>query len=182
MKKFNLSHIFIFLFAISVLAIESCTHKNDVKLLSGETFKWNNSTSVFIVLSNECPICQKYQGSFKKINYHGANVYYVFPGTQSLSEIKAYANYDSLGYASIVLDLDYELCKTLGADITPQALIFKDKQLLYKGAIDDRFQELGASKTSSSINYVENALISLKNNDRKFQAETKGVGCFIEYP
>jgi hypothetical protein len=182
MKKFNLLYVFMFLFVISALTHQSCTQGNSIKLLSGETFQWDSSTTVFIVLSTECPICQKYQGNFKGISYQGTKLYYVFPGNQNLSEVIAYANYDSLKNSSVVLDLDYELCKTLGADVTPQALIFKDKKLKYKGAIDDRFQELGASKRSSSINYVENALISLKNNDSKFQAETKSVGCFIEYP
>jgi hypothetical protein len=56
----------------------------------------------------------------------------------------------------------------------------KDNQICYRGLIDDRFTTISALKPKASINYIENALNSLRKNEAIKIPYTKAVGCFIE--
>lgn len=145
-----------------------------------------NKTSVIYFLNSECPICLKYQGSFKS-TYQKFNKYYnfqyVFCGPQSEQDIKDFCAYDSIPYNRIVLDEDNKIAHTMGATTTPQVLIMStasDNNYLYSGKIDDRFESISSQKPKASINYIEKALISLQKNELIEISETTPVGCFIE--
>jgi len=183
MKKFNPQIIFFHFLCLSVfLFASSCRQNIGFTTLSGEQIKLSDSTIVFVFLNVECPICQKYQGDFKSI--HQLNdkilVYYVFPGQQKKEDILRFCSYDSMTSKSIVSDSDFILSKSLGALITPQAIVLKNQKTVYAGKIDDRFLNLGASKPKAGINYVNNALFSLSRNEDVRIKQTEPVGCFIE--
>ena len=148
--------------------------------LSGGKIELNSKLSVYVFLNPECPICQKYQGSFKSLKLGSTPVYYVFPGLQDKELIKQMCVFDSINFRQVILDTDYRLTTELKANTTPEAIIVEDKQILYRGMIDDRFTSIGASKPRASVNYIENALNSLQKNEAIKIPYTKAVGCFIE--
>lgn len=145
----------------------------------------NEQSTVLYFLNTECPICQKYQGSFKStFQRFGSQFqfYYIFPGQQSEADIKAYCQYDSIPLDRVYLDKQSKFSlHDLNATTTPQVIIIdKNRDLLYTGKIDDRFQSISAHKAKPSINYIEKALISLQKNEPIEISETIPVGCFIE--
>ncbi len=144
-----------------------------------------NKTAVIYFLNTECPICQKYQGSLKTIftKFNDKfNFYYVFSGPITEKNILDFCDYDSIPYKNVIMDLQGFYAKSFGAKVTPQVIILsKDFKQLYSGKIDDRFESLGSFKPNASINYIENALISLLNHETIEISETEPVGCFIEH-
>lgn len=148
--------------------------------LKGNICHIDSSLTVLYFLNTECPICQKYLGTFKQMNHPKAQVYYVFSGVQNKEAIHEMCAYDSISNAAVLLDEKYLLAKAFKAEITPEVIILKHMKTVYKGMIDDRFLSIGTSKSKSSVNYVENALISLNKNEAVKIPYTKAVGCFIE--
>ncbi len=169
-KRFNQLLIFFLLLA--------CNNNANFKRLNGNSININKNTLAFIFLNPECPICQKYQGSFSQ--FKNDSVIYVFPGKISRSSILAFAKYDSIPKHQIVIDETYQLANLLGAKTTPQAIITKNGQIVYSGLIDDRFVALGSARSNAHTNYIRNALNSLLKNDKVVVSKTEPVGCFIE--
>lgn len=159
-----------------------CQNAIDIKTMDNQSFVWTNGIHVFYFLNTECPICQKYQGQFKKAldSFENINVYYVFCGQQNLTEIEQFAQYDSIPYHQILLDKNYELAKTLKATVTPQVIVSMQTKILYSGKIDNRFETLGSYSQNPTINYLNNALISLRKNETIQEPYIQPVGCFIE--
>lgn len=178
MKRFNSQ--FGFFFILLSFALFGCTNQPKVYLFDGSEFRMDDDLNVFIFLSPECPICQKYQGSWKSDFRNVDNVYYVFPGKFEDSLIKNYIDYDSIPKSNVIIDSDFVLCKKIGAKVTPQAIVMQGGKIQYHGLIDDRFMELGSSKPAASVNFVLNALNSLKNNEKVIVNHTEAVGCLIE--
>jgi hypothetical protein len=183
MKKFNLQIIFLnVLYSCLILCWSSCQSPVDFTTLSGEKKVLDDSVAVLIFLNTDCPICAKYQGEFKNLNkQHPATpIYYVFCGQQEKKDILDFCSYDSIPASRVVRDTSCRLAKRLGAGITPQAVILKQGKTVYTGRIDDRFANIGSSRPKASINYINNALISLSGNGTVQIAHTEAVGCFIE--
>lgn len=177
MNRFNLLANF-FLVAVFCCFV-SCN--NNAEIDSKEALRdklLEDSTSVFIFLNIECPICQKYQGDLKK--YTKYNTYFVFPNDTNKLKIKEFLLYDSIK-TNIIYDMSLLYPLMLGATTTPQVVITQHKQIVYSGLIDDRFINLGSSRPPS-INYIENTLNSLLKNERPKISSTKAVGCLIEQP
>jgi protein-disulfide isomerase len=172
--------LYLVCFSAIIFALFACNKTPSFQILSGDKIALNSEICVFVFLNTECPICQKYQGTFKSMALDSAQVYYVFPGLQSKEMIKEMCDFDSISFNRVILDSDYRLTKQLKANTTPEAIIRKDNKTYYSGLIDDRFTSIGTSKSSASINYIENALNSLHKNEAIKIPYTKAVGCFIE--
>ncbi len=170
---------FLTLFCFECLFL-NCSRPKSYQTLNGDLKQINDSISVYIFLNTDCPICQKYQGTFKSMDLDKTQVYYVFPGKQNIELIKEFCLFDSINFNEVILDIDYSLSKELKANTTPEAIIRKDNKTYYSGLIDDRFTSIGTSKQIASVNYIENALNSLQKNEAIKIPYTKAVGCFIE--
>jgi hypothetical protein len=172
--------LYLVCFSAISFALFACNKTPSFQILSGDKVTLNSEICVFVFLNTECPICQKYQGTFKSMKLDYTHVFYVFPGVQDKELIKEMCLFDSINFKQVILDLDYRLTKELKANTTPEAIIIKDKKICYKGMIDDRFTSIGASKPIAGVNYIENALNSLQKNEAIKIPYTKAVGCFIE--
>lgn len=179
MKRFNFRLIYI-LSPVFCL-IQSCHTERSFRNLDGELVELDTSLMVFLFINTECPICRKYQGDFKKFRQiAGTNVYFIFPGEQSYYELVDFVTYDGYETSNIILDPRFKISRSMSATVTPQAVVYLNRKIRYAGMIDDRFRELGASKENAANNYLMNALISLRRNEKVDPARTDAVGCFIE--
>ena len=167
-------------FTVLGIALLSCNKTPSFQISSGGEITLKPDLCVYIFLNTDCPICQKYQGTFKSMDLDKTQVYYVFPGKQNIELIKEFCLFDSIKFNEVILDIDYSLSKELIANTTPEAIIRKDNKTYYSGLIDDRFTSIGTSKPIASVNYIENALNSLQKNEAIKIPYTKAVGCFIE--
>lgn len=170
MKRFNRFLIFFLLIA--------CNNNANFKRLNGIPLNINTNKLVFIFLNPECPICQKYQGSFSQ--FKNDSVFYVFPGSVKKEDVIKFASYDSININQIIMDEDFKLTRHLNATTTPQAIVTSNGEIIYSGLLDDRFVSLGSVRSKAHTNYIRNALNSLLQNDKVALSKTEPVGCFIE--
>ena len=145
----------------------------------------HNSASAFIFLSPECPLSQKYSLSIKNIYTRYLDkkiaVYLVFPGKlYNKNEINFFLSEYNLQFVSIE-DEDKKLTSCLGAAITPEAfLIDSAGRILYKGAIDNWFIDIGQKREVITAHYLDDAIQSFLSGRPVKISQTKAAGCIIE--
>ncbi len=139
---------------------------------------------VLIFISIDCPVSNRYapeiQRLYNEFASHGVRFQLVYPNPSDNRaaidrHLKAY------GYSLIgVADPDHALVKTAQATITPEAAVFdKDRRLIYRGRIDDRFVELGRERPAATTHDLRNALGAALAGGTVSPSRTQAVGCFI---
>jgi thioredoxin-related protein len=97
-------------------------------------------------------------------------------GDDSFEAMKEHAKEKNYQWPYL-LDAESELANLFGAQTTPHVFLFdKNLKLVYRGAIDDNYKELGEVTNF----YLKSALISLGKGDEIALKETKNLGCSIK--
>ena len=138
-----------------------------------------------VFVSPDCPISQKYMRRLNELQrtYHQQVTFLaVVPGKVAKADVKKFAKeYRSL--LSFEQDENLEWVQSLQASVTPEVfLVGADRQLVYSGAIDNWFYELGKSRRKVTESYLENAIRSVMKNEKPLIARTEAIGCFIQQP
>ena len=141
---------------------------------------------IVIFTSNTCPFVIKWEDRYtiveelaKKNNiglaYINSN-YKKRDGDDSFEKMKEHAkkyNYR----ASYLLDTESKLANSFGAKTTPHIFMFnREHQLVYKGAIDDNYEDINKVKEF----YLKEAMEQLANGKKIKVSETDPVGCSIK--
>lgn len=148
--------------------------------------KANDSLTVYVFLSETCPICQNQtfylrelqtQFAGKKIGFVG-----VFPNENfsTKESIEKFGRKYRLNF-TLVKDENQVLTTELGATITPQVIVYQHstKQTKYNGMINNGFERVGRRRQVITDFYLRDALIALVEGKTVTLSETKPVGCFI---
>ena len=154
--------------------------------LKEKTFHLNTLTKqgpvVFVFLSAECPVAQRYAMRLKRINSEFYKKQVSIVGVysnenDSVDDVKAYITRAKFTFP-IVKDTDGSLARHLGATMTPQAhLVDTSGVLRYRGPIDDNRYE-----TRVKHNYLKDALVAVLNRKLVIVKETPAFGCTIHLP
>ena len=136
---------------------------------------------VYIFLACECPISQKYVPVLNSIyaTYKDAPGFewsFVVPGKVKKSELSAFIKEFDIQFPLTVVG--NPTVKKLHADTTPQVIIVKDS-VVYSGAIDNWFYELGRHRRDVTENYLVDALQALKVGGVPAVTKTEAIGCPI---
>ena len=141
---------------------------------------------IVIFTSNTCPFVIKWEDRYtiveelaKKNNlglaYINSN-YKKRDGDDSFEKMKEHAkkyNYR----ASYLLDTESKLANSFGAKTTPHIFMFnREHQLVYKGAIDDNYEDINKVKEF----YLKDAMEQLANGKKIKISVTDPVGCSIK--
>ncbi|MEQ9262981.1 MAG: thioredoxin family protein [Owenweeksia sp.] len=88
-------------------------------------------------------------------------------------------HYKEAGYNTpYVLDNNHELADAFGAKTTPHVYLFdKDMKLVYRGSINNKYEDRKDSADKMYLNDAINAMVSGKAID---PAETRQIGCSIK--
>lgn len=82
----------------------------------------------------------------------------------------------------LVFDTNKTISKRFGFTVTPEVVVENDNnEIVYSGAIDDRFVDFGKSKKHSIVPYLSNALEELFEGKKPQIVSTKAFGCYISY-
>ena len=145
-----------------------------------------DSVTVYIFLSETCPICQTATLELKNIynQYHSKGVEFVglFPNTEmsnDLSILKFGKKYN-LPFP-LKVDEGQQKVKQFSALVTPQVFVVSnaDGQIIYNGRIDNGFERVGKKRQVTTEFYLKNALDEILSNRPVTMKETLPVGCFI---
>src|SRR6218665_1422637 len=140
--------------------------------------------TVYVFLSETCPICQSYTLTLKNLykEYSNKNVRFVgvFPNYYSTQKsIDEFRKTYSIPF-ELVLDKKWTLIERFSASITPEAFIeTPDKKIVYAGRIDDSFYSLGKRRTVITSTELADALKEITSGKTVTTKKTQAVGCII---
>lgn len=101
------------------------------------------------------------------------------PGDDDMSEMQKHAA--DKGYdVPYLLDLNNQLADAFGANTTPHVFLFnKDLELVYTGAIDDRFEQKSKKPT---VFWLRDAMVNMISSRKRddVPSTTKNIGCSIK--
>lgn len=142
--------------------------------------------TVIIFMAVDCPITQKYMGTIKDLakNYQSKQISFVgyFPAGLSNKEAKQFrSEYQVPDIIQFTDDKKHVITNKYGATITPEVVfIDKNQQVIYQGAIDNWFFELGRYRKEITEHYLIDAIeASLIGNPPAIK-KTEAIGCFIQ--
>jgi peroxiredoxin len=173
--------------ALGEKAVLTDVKMNDVsgKQYSISDVKGENGVLVMFS-SNTCPFVIKWEDRYKEVKKwaddHKVGMIVLNSncgnrsGVDSMDEMKKRASEQKYNFPYVV-DAGSKVANAFVGQTTPHAFLFdKDMKLVYKGAIDDNYDNPSAVKKS----YVKDAIASVSKGQAVAVAETKPVGCSIK--
>jgi hypothetical protein len=139
---------------------------------------------VFVLLGLECPIsqqCTKVVNELAdKYSNNGVRFYGVIPGKNySASEVRTFKKIYLIDFA-LLADTACVLTNMLHGSITPQAIVTDNSyRILYTGAIDNSYRELGRKNARVTAHYLADALTAITHKQPVAIPHTVPVGCLI---
>lgn len=169
----NIQFKIILLFSVLIIGLSGFTQKSTPK-----------ETTVYVFLSESCPICQSYTLTLKKLytKYSNKNVKFigVFPNYYADSDsVNTFKKKYSIPF-DLILDKNGALTKRFGAKITPEVFVENaTHDVLYSGRIDDSFYALGKRRNVITSNDLDNVLDEITTHKNIKTSKTQAVGCII---
>lgn len=150
-----------------------------------KSVKFNTPLMAVVFLSPDCPISQKYMKKLSdlKAEYEGKVTFLAaVPAPATKAEIKEFwTEYKST--LPVEQDKELTLVKLLNAKMTPEIFLFDGtRALVYHGAIDNWYYELGKNRREITEFYFKDAVAAALNGTRPKIAFTEAVGCQIQLP
>lgn len=141
---------------------------------------------VLIFSCNTCPFVKKWEGRYNGIKKwaddHKVGMVVVNSNYQkrdagdSFADMKQHAKEHDYQFPYLV-DKNSLLANAYGGQTTPHVFLFnKDFELVYKGAIDDNYDDA----SSVTKPYLKDAIAELAQGKKIAEAETRPVGCSIK--
>src|SRR5690606_39258423 len=105
--------------------------------------------TVIVFISHECPIANGYAPTLQHLHASWANEPHVRmflvhcdPDLTAAAARQHAADYQLPG--KILLDPSQQMASACGVTITPEAVVYANGQIAYRGRIDDQWQQLGS--------------------------------------
>ena len=140
------------------------------------------SAVVFIFLSVDCPISNRYAPTLRKLQNEFQNVRWVlvYPNAdESPASIKKNMSESELS-CEAWRDTDHALVKLALVSVTPEAAVYLPAVgFIYRGRIDDRHVDFGKQRAEASTNELRDCLSEIKNGRIPASRATKAIGCSI---
>jgi hypothetical protein len=116
----------------------------------------------------------------KSFEARGVVFWLVFVDPDESSEaIRAHLREYDYGVEAL-RDSDHRLVELAGARVTPEAAVFgPDRELLYRGRIDDRRSGFGQVRPRATSRDLERALDAILSGEKPSPSTTDAVGCYI---
>jgi hypothetical protein len=144
----------------------------------------NGVATVLVFVAVDCPISNRYAPELQRLSQRytplGVTFWMVYPDKDSsLTSVRKHVREFKLG-DHVLRDPQHVLVKAAGAQITPEVAVFaRAGNLVYHGAIDDRYVTLGTQRPEPTRHYLEEALRALLDHRPIPTNRTRAVGCSI---
>lgn len=188
--EFFISIIKMRLLALLIMVLMSSCQKDAMEIIVGllysvetEATQQKDLTAV-VFLDIDCPISQyaiKPLNSMKEKNNANLQLIGILPG-------KYYSDQEKKKFVAgfgvqfeLKNDPKLKLVKRLDATVTPQCILLdKGGNVLYNGALDNKYEALGRAIPTPSINYLDQAITQFSDGKKIEISSTKPIGCLIE--
>jgi hypothetical protein len=134
---------------------------------------------VVLFLAVDCPIANRYVPELRELakEFREAEWRGVF--TTEAGRIAKWEAEFAPGFA-VARDEGKRERKRAGATRTPEAAVYWDGRLVYRGRIDDRYVSWGKSRTEATRRELRMVLEALRRGEKPAVPWAKAVGCFLE--
>ncbi|MFM9946711.1 MAG: redoxin domain-containing protein [Saprospiraceae bacterium] len=142
----------------------------------------DDKPAVFIFLSTDCPICQKYSKTLRELasSYPSVKFVGVMTKWEKPDAIRQFIREYELPFP-VLQDKRHRFLVQLQANVTPEVFFFNESmELLYSGAIDNWFFALGKHRPASTENYLIEAIEAWSRGEAPKISRTTPIGCVIE--
>lgn len=156
------------------------------KVQNPPIYEHTDSLTVWVFLAVDCPISQKYISELRRIDSVYATrklrVRGIIPGKINSKEVKTFVEEYAIKFP-VLIDRDFTHVRKFHATITPEAiLVDRQGQVLYQGAIDNWFFDLGKYRQRVTEHYLQDAIDSTMQGNTPVVRKTEAVGCIIQAP
>ena len=157
----------------------------DGKIISVKDLTAGHPANVFLFLSPDCPMCQSYTLTIKKLQekFSGKGISFtgIFPSEEySDEDIRAFRSDFSTDYP-FYRDTDFKLTRALRARVTPEVFVLDSTALiLYSGSIDNWAYATGKKRLEATEFFLNDALENIVSGKPVAQKSTTAYGCLIE--
>lgn len=140
--------------------------------------------TVFVFLSQSCPICQSYTLPLKELykHYGKQNIRFVgiFPDSEvTPKELNEFKKTYAIPF-ELLPDSAGTITKKFGATITPEVFVEDEAgRIIYSGRIDDSFYAVGKRRKVVTTHELADALESHIRGSVIKVPKTQAVGCLI---
>ena len=141
------------------------------------------AATVFLFLRTDCPISNRYAPEIRRLHDRfapsGVKFWMVYPDPgEPLQAIRQHlADFEYPGRAA--RDPEHALVEKTQATVTPEAAVFVDGELVYRGRIDNRFVDFGKTRAAATTHDLAGALEAILDGRPVPESRTRAVGCFI---
>ena len=146
----------------------------------------HDSLTVYIFLSETCPICQNQTYSLRELYKEFGEKHIGFVGVFPNQEFSTNESIVKFGKKyrlpfPLIKDDNQVLTQKLNATITPQVIVcqYNTNKIEYSGKIDNSFERIGRRRQVITEFYLRDALNELIQGKQVTLQATSPVGCFI---
>lgn len=143
----------------------------------------NKVASVLVFYWQDCPISNSYAPELNRIAASHTNfAFYIVQVDPELRRAAAREHARKFDlHLPVLLDPHHRLVKLARATVTPEAVVIgRDKQILYRGRIDDRYAALEKMRSAATKHDLIEALDTLAAGKPLKKTETTAIGCVIQ--
>jgi thiol-disulfide isomerase/thioredoxin len=140
---------------------------------------------VLVFVSSECPVSNKLAPEIEHLSHkfstNDVSFNVVYPNASDTAEKISEHRHDYHLTGNFLRDAKHELVRAAGVTITPEAAVFDaNRDLVYRGRINDRFLALGKDRPQATQHDLEDAIKSLLAGKKPKHARIEAIGCFIQ--
>jgi hypothetical protein len=174
---------------VLALALGGCRRDAAVTDLEGravDPLAHAGAPTVLFFLATHCPISNRYAPEIAALEARfaprGVDVWLVYPSAgESAASIGAHVREHRLP-ARALRDPKHVLVARAGATVTPEAVVFVDGRVVYRGRIDDRQVDFGVARPEPTTRDLAAVLDAVASGGAPPIAETTPIGCSIPSP
>lgn len=151
--------------------------------IDGLSHDLHGRPTVYVFVKTTCPIANYFHPTLRRLSDEwGDDVSVVMVHTEqgrTLSELRSHRDeYDVAGI--VVHDVDQKLTVSMGATITPEAVVVdKTGAIRYRGRIDDTYLGFGRRRQVVSSHDLKNAVEAVRAGQAVILPSTPAIGCKI---
>jgi len=139
---------------------------------------------VIAVRDLKCPISKKYGPLLgrKSVKWRRDGVSFLYINTTLADDVEAMnRDRELFGLAGhYIPDKDMKIARLLKATSTTEVFVFdKDRRLVYRGALDDRYG-FGVDLNAAHRNFLDEALTAVLRGEKPATRATTAPGCFLD--
>lgn len=150
------------------------------------------SLAAIVFISTECPIANAMAPELARIAAAAREQEVAFvavhsdPGTDRATAVRHARDYGLEGEVEIVLDPTRRIARSLGATVTPEAVLIRrgvdgDSETLYLGRVNDLYTGIGRRRARATRDDLADAIDAALAGRPVAKPFPPAIGCFIDF-